>query len=132
MFEIGSAINSLADSIINAPFIDRISRNPIYTSLVITFILILIVMFTFRDVYTDSEDESLLSTSLQMGFYVFLIITGIVFMHDRILMKEQDSAKNTSQIAQAFNITAAGEKSNILTESDIVPIKVDIPGAQIK
>lgn len=84
MFEFSKAINDFADNIISVPGIHRAVNNPIYTALTITFIIVLIIMFTFRNADTP---EPLLTMMLRSGVYIFLFMLGAVFLHDHILMK---------------------------------------------
>src|SRR5687768_9016989 len=98
-FELGEAINSIAERITAAPIVESIARNPIYTALLITFVIVLIIMFIFRDV---QGDESLLSLCLRAGFYVSVFLTGALLIHNQALMKETSGVAKDSEVATVF------------------------------
>lgn len=130
--EIGEAINSMADKITSAPVLENIARNPIYTGLLVTFIIVLIIMFVFRDVDTD---EGLLSLCLRSGFYIFIILTGVLFIHNKLLMKETSSISKDSEVASVFgqgetysgivnpNVPPSRHTTGI--EDSIIPVQVN-------
>ncbi len=126
-FEIGEAINSIADKVISSPTIDSIARNPIYTSVLIVFVIILIMLFIFRDVETD---DSLLSLCLRSGFYIFLVLTATLFIHNKVLMRETSAVAKGSEVANVFEkqgaysgIMGHGGPTHTIEES-IIPVQV--------
>ena len=72
-FDIGEVINDISDNILRAPIVKTIATNPIYTAMLISFIVMLIIMFVFRDAETE---ESMLVMCMRSGFWVFLILNG--------------------------------------------------------
>ncbi len=128
--EIGEAINSMADRLTNAPLVEEIARNPIYTALLVTFVVVLIIMFVFRDAETD---DGLLSLCLRSGFYIFVVLVGVLFIHNKILMKETSSVARNSEVASVF--TGKGETYSGLQhpnipvqtgiEDSIIPVQVN-------
>lgn len=136
-FEIGKAINSMADTLISAPMVETIAKNPIYTAFVITFIIVLIVLFIFRDV---ESDESLLSLCLRSGFYIFILLTGALLVHNKALMMETSGTIKGSEVAGVFDRQGGysgvviggndhgerGERNNSGTMEDaIIPVQVN-------
>jgi hypothetical protein len=89
MFEFSRAINNIADRIVSVPGFGRIIKNPIYTALLITVCIILIILYIFRNAETV---DSLIITALRGGFYIFIFLTGVIFLHNHVLMNEVNSA----------------------------------------
>jgi hypothetical protein len=84
--EVGETVNYIIDSFLNAPIVHIIAKNPIYTALTITFIVIIIVMFIFRDV--DSS-ESVFILSMRSGFWIAIFMIGVLSIHNKVLSMEQ-------------------------------------------
>jgi protein-S-isoprenylcysteine O-methyltransferase Ste14 len=128
--EVGEAVNSLADKFISSPFIEQVARNPIYTALLATFVIVLIIMFVFRDAETD---DSLLSMCLRSGFYIFIMLAGVLLIHNKVLMHENHTVSSNSDVAGVFK---NGGYSGVVTndgqfhaphavEDSIVPVNVN-------
>jgi hypothetical protein len=83
--DFGTAINDISDALLSKSIVRSIASNPIYTSMLIVFVLVLLVMFTFRDA---EMDDSLLTVCLKLGFWAFLITCGIMFIHNKVLTNE--------------------------------------------
>jgi hypothetical protein len=90
-FDCGEIINKISDAILRAPAAETIARSPIYTGLLIAFVIVLIVMFVFRDADTE---ESLLVMCLRTGFWTSLFLICILFLHNKILTKETTVARS--------------------------------------
>ena len=85
--DIGECVNKAADSVLRAPFMHATASNPIYTAMLIVFVVMLIVLIVFRD--TKSEDSILVMT-LRSGFWIFIATLGIIFMHNKVLTADND------------------------------------------
>ncbi len=122
-FDVGSTINYMADAFLRAPAVNSIARNPIYTALLITFVTMLIIMFIFRDADTD---DSLLVMCLRGGFWIFLMMLGTLFLHNKILSSEVSAAETNNTYNDVFNggYSSFGPKSVILEDS-IIPVRID-------
>ncbi len=121
-FNIGESINSVGDAFLRAPFVEKVARNPIYTSLIITFIIVLMVMFVFRDAETD---ESLLTLGMRSGFWIFLMLTGALFLHNKVLMTEQFSSEKNAAYDGVFE-----EYPERSFESGVVPVVIPAASAE--
>lgn len=123
-FNVGESINEIADSLLRAPIVISIAQNPIYTSFAITLIVVLIIMFIFRDV---DADESLLVMCLRSGFWIFIMLVGTLFIHNKVLMNEHSNTLKTGQYEEVINANYIGEpgtRSSIL-EDNIVPVQIN-------
>lgn len=117
-FEVGVTINQFIDSFLRAPLIYSIARNPIYTALVITLIILLIVAFVFKDI---DSDESLLVMTLRTGFWVFVMLLGVLMIHNRVLSGEDLREKRNGSYDAVFG-SAVGAK----LDTEFIPITPSI------
>lgn len=123
--DVGETINNFGNLFLKVPIIHTITKNPIYTSLIITFIIVLIILFIFRDV---DADESLLIMGLRSGFYIFIMMTGVLFLHNKILLQEVGNYEKNGEYENIFNntlgYTGKYESNSVLGES-IVPVQIN-------
>ena len=120
-FEFGEFINYFVDTLLNAPIVHTIANNPIYTALMITFVVIIIILFIFRDATTD---ESLFIMSLRSGFWILILLIGTLFIHNRVLSSEIENTTKTGQYDTIFN----GAYENAPIYDDVVPVRIDMNG----
>ncbi len=101
---IGDSINYLIDRLLNAPGVLYIAQSPVVTSMCIVFALMLIILFIFRDVDTESTEgeSSLLVLTLCAGFYAFFFTTGALFLHNRVLGREIIDGNKDEFTAEIF------------------------------
>lgn len=113
-FEVGEALNYMIDVFLKAPIINSIAKNPIYTALAITLIVILIIMFIFRDI---ESDETLLTLSLRSGFWIFLMLLGVMMIHNRVLLSESSARAKDGEYAKVFTTSPEAR-----FDKDFVPV----------
>jgi len=86
----------------------------------------LITMFVFRD--ADTED-SLLVMCLRSGFWVFLILNGVIFLHNKVLVAENDTDKKNGNYEGIFNGGyggyVSGEVPSDVFEDYVVPVNIN-------
>jgi phosphatidylglycerophosphate synthase len=99
-FEFGATINYFTDVFLRAPIIHTIAKNPIYTALLITFIIMIIIIFIFRDAETE---ETLLTMSMRAGFWIFLMMLGILMVHNRVLIDENKAESKSAAYDGVFS-----------------------------
>lgn len=100
MFEVSVAVDSVANRILSMPIVGSIARNPIYTALLITFIILIIILIVFRNAETD---ESLLVLGLRSSFYVFIATLIVVFLHNHVLMTDVTADARDTRTSALFN-----------------------------
>lgn len=115
--DVGELVNSAANTVLKAPFIRAVASNPIYTAMIIVFIMMLVIMIVFRD--TKSENSILIMT-LRSGFWMFLATLGIIFMHNKILSAEHEESEKTGSYDDVF------EESSPHSLEPSVPIRNNI------
>jgi hypothetical protein len=98
--EIGITVNKIADGFLKAPIVHKIAKNPIYTALLITFIIIIIIMWVFRDAETE---DTLLTMGLRGGFWIFLMLIGTLIIHNRVLGIEINEIEKDKAYEGVFN-----------------------------
>jgi hypothetical protein len=130
--EVGKTINTIVDKILNAPIIRTAANNPIYYGLVITIIIVLIILFTFRDV---ESEESLMILSLRTGFWVMLFMVTALFVQNKVLTLSFENSHRDGQYTGTFMpIYTGGERVSVkypaatLESSVITPTSIDISG----
>ena len=129
-FDIGEAINGIADAFLKAPIVHTVAKNPIYTAITVTLIIILIILIIFRD--AELEDN-LLVTSLRAGFWIFIILSGALLLHNKVLDRDNIAAEKNTNYDNAFSGAFSGAFSEALIpgtipssfEDSIVPVKID-------
>ena len=114
-FNISSFVNSLADGVMKSPFTISVLRNPICTALMMSAAIFIVILVIFS--HAD-QGANLLSLSGRAIFWVFLIICGLLFVNNKILMNE------------IHEKTISGEYEGIIGESltgvhdNIVPVRI--------
>jgi uncharacterized membrane protein YhaH (DUF805 family) len=121
-FDVGEVINYMIDGFLRAPIVSTIAKNPIYTALVITAIIMLIIMIIFRDI---DADETLFTMALRSGFWIFIMMLGILMIHNRVLGAESQTKSVDGQYETVFTPSVAGR-----LESDFVPVQYQGRGMQ--
>lgn len=127
-FDIGEAVNKIADCVVNSSRAKTIASSPIYTSLLLALCIFLILIFVFRDVETD---ETVLTLSLRGSFYAFIILLGVMFLHNRILLGESMKEDVGTRVEEVFRDSGRGSgvvmgegEDVAFADADIVPIKL--------
>lgn len=107
---VDDSINSLSNYF-EKSWISRIVQNPIYTALLITFIIILTILYVFRDA-TITADESLTRMAIRSGIYMFFITTFVIFMQNNSVIREYKDKFKDNTIAQRFDAVEGGFAAN--------------------
>lgn len=129
-WNINEVINNISNGILGGAMMKHIIANPLYTSLLIVFVVILIVLINFRDSET-SEPMHILC--VRTGFWSFLFVTSILLLHNKILMADCKSANINGNYESLFdqyrvldsNTTGNGEESNFVLSDAIVPVNIN-------
>jgi uncharacterized integral membrane protein len=110
--DVGELINEFVDACLSKPYVRSISQNPIYTTLLIVIVMILIMVFTFRH---EKTQESMWAISLRLGIYIFGAVLAVVFLHDKVLLMDMNNRGANSEVMQAFTPTdLVGNEENII------------------
>jgi hypothetical protein len=99
-FSFGEIVNKISDSILKAPVINTAVKNPIYYALIIVFVIVLIIIHTFRDV---ESDESLLKLGLRAGVWIFIVLLVGIFLNNKVLHSELLEQNQQTKYAEIFD-----------------------------
>ena len=113
-FEVGEALNYMIDCFLRAPLVGTIAKNPIYTAIAITLMVIVVILIIFRDI---EADETVLTMALRSGFWIFLMLLGIMMVHNRIL-----SAENNQQTKDGLYERVITPSAAVRYDSEYVPV----------
>lgn len=106
-FSIGEVINSLTSKALSLPIVTTVFNNPIYTAILMTLCVILVIILTL----SDNDVSDLIKSS----FWLFIIFTGIIFLHNKILRSSKEAVSTNIDL---FTVKSGGsltdETVNIL------------------
>lgn len=126
-FSFGKFFTDIADS----TTYNSIINNPIYSAVVITLIIMIIIYFMYRDAYEDDEDNSFWTVFLRSGIYILLANLGIVYLHYNSLDREYEQKHSIKLMDKAVSGTTnngiAGAGEGIM-DVDETPITANIRG----
>ena len=108
--EIGRTINEATDWISEIPIVSSIIQNPIYTALLITALFVVIIL-TF---YYTSGFHKIMKCTL----YFFLIILGIMYVHNYSIIKHTTATLGRQDVKNVF----AAIQQNKITGGKAMPI----------
>lgn len=94
--ELGVLINQFADSIGSRQGIATVLDNPIYTALVITFVIMIIFYFS------ESTRKQSSGNRFRVSFYIFAALLTIMFVYHRRFQKCQAQQSKISEIQSAL------------------------------
>ena len=83
-FSLGGAINSTADWVCTAPIVHGIVNNPIFTALLITALVAVIILSLYQSEIKNAGNK----LGVRALFYIFLMSTAIIFVHHYAMTKK--------------------------------------------
>lgn len=88
--QIGNLIDGAADNALGRSAVSGILSNPIYTSILITIVIMCIVLYSYRNCSESLEESgtTFTMTALRTTFWVFISSMSLIFIHNRILVSE--------------------------------------------
>lgn len=101
-FNVGESINYVSEKFINAPIVRGIMKNPFYTAVMIVMIIVLIILYVFRNVDFEGEDESLSKLVFRGSIYMLIIITAIQFLNNQIWLEDKKSSVSNEGVKNVF------------------------------
>ena len=117
---------NLTEQISSVPIVKRIIINPLFTAITITIILLVIIMFIFKDAEVD-ENTSLFKLSVRTSIYAFIFISGLLFLNNYHLKEEIISKTKSGAMEELFGgIDKIGE-GTLADKADLVPVTLTIP-----
>lgn len=109
-FDLDKCINDVA----NSTSFTSVFNNPIYTSLIIVFIVMIIIYFMFYDNLVENEFWTLI---FRTAFYITIPVVIIVFLHYRNIEREFECRVNNTKISEV--VQAAINKTPALIQTSV-------------
>lgn len=94
MFGIEDVAKSSTDEVIGRKFIYGIVSNPIYTALIITVLMMVIITY---------GDKSPWSKKFKVGFWMFILNLGIIWLHDKVLIDETSAVEKQADVSETLS-----------------------------
>lgn len=94
-FSVSDSVNGGLDKLLNVGVIASVTRNPIYTSAVLALATVIIIILIYRGI------ES--TYAWRAGFWVFVVSTLLLMLHNRILLKELQKTTKDESLGLAFS-----------------------------
>lgn len=118
-FNVGESINYVSEKFTSSPLVKNIMKNPFYTALLIVAIIVLIILFVFRNVDFSGEEESLGKLVFRGSIYMILIVTAIQFLNNQIWIQDTKNKSSSAEVKAVFggveNLPIGGVKPAIAT-----------------
>lgn len=96
-FDIAEVVNNFADKLLNSPTLLAISKNPIYTALLICAVICVIIALVFQGV------GGVIDLTVKAGVWIFLALIFFLFLHNRVLLGEIKEAEKNEAFDGIFN-----------------------------
>lgn len=94
---VGETINGLVDAFIGLPMVKTICGNPIYTSLFLGALVVLVILFVYR-----AEDcEKLLA--FRAGFITIIASVCVMVVHNKILIDQESSKRFSAEVGDVYS-----------------------------
>lgn len=92
------SLEKTVTDIINSDIVKTVFTHPIYTALVLVFIIMLTIYLVFQEEVDELEDNEFpfIGMLFRSGIYILLSTLGIIFIHNKSLQKEYEGAYENS------------------------------------
>ena len=98
-FDIGGAVNSTAGWFTSAPLVQCIVGNPVFTSLLITTLCIIVIMGTYsRQIRREGNTKA-----ARVALYVFMLVTAVVFVHHYAVVQSIRESATQKGVQDVFS-----------------------------
>ena len=104
-----------ADTLQTMPLLGSTLQNPLYTAILITLIIMLVIIFVFNDV------EHVWGLSFRVGVYTVLFTASLIFLNNKTLIKEEEKKYGSSAMDDIFSSgfqAAMGSEPTLTGASD--------------
>lgn len=114
MFRVGSFVNDSSAKVLSSKLVISIVKNPIITALFTTVMIFIIILLIF-----SNQEAKILTLATRASFWIFLFMSGVIFLHNKVLMEECKDKELTGQYESMLNTTVIGEDVD-----KIIPVKI--------
>ena len=97
----------------------RLFNSRIYTTAILTVMVIILIMIMY-----PCKQNTPTWVLLKLGFYIFIVSIGVIFMHDCVILKENNEKRGDAEDSDIINIvTDKDNNDDIFNES--ISVKID-------
>lgn len=135
-FEFKQAANFITNKFKDNKILGLFVRNPFYTALLISIIIVLVILFVFRNVDFEDEEEGLSKLSIRSGIYLLIIITAVQFFQNQALLGEFQRGAENKQLDTVFDTdktvsnriqsVEGGSQGQPKESAQYVPVGIDV------
>jgi hypothetical protein len=112
---IGGAVNTASDWICSSSIIRKVMENPIFTGLLLTALVMIVIMAQYHYKIKEEGNTKLAKTTI----YLFLIVMGIMFVHNYAFKRCSEKEAHQNGIRNVFSSI---EHSRNLPTYQTVPV----------
>jgi hypothetical protein len=105
---ISDTINNFSESLISNSYINYIISNPICTALLISILCMILIVFIFN----NSDIDNFSSKNMRLGFYIFMLSLGILFIYNKKLSKDMNEQYGNDDIDRVMSVVNGGYNNN--------------------
>lgn len=114
-FNIGCAINNASSWICGSTMIKRVMENPIFTGLLITALVMIVLMGQYYSIIKDEGSTKIAKTMI----YVFLLITAVMFVHSYAFKNNIETSSHQAGVRDMFSSI---QQTRNMSSSDFIPV----------
>jgi len=97
-FNIGSSVNNAAEWVCEAPLVKSIINNPVYTSLLLTVLVAVILMALYKSTIKKLGPKRCIRTLI----YIFGTMTAVIFIHHYSVTRDASASASQKGIRNMF------------------------------
>lgn len=102
----------------NAPVVNNVVKNPFYTAILICSIIVLVIIYVFRNVefvnpdgtkYNSNHYSTLVRLAVRTGLYSLLLVTAIQFLQNKNVLNEVNGRGESDTLNDMFQHSNNGK-----------------------
>lgn len=113
-------IKKIYDYVADSKKIEKIFLSPIFTSILITLVIMIIISLIFRNKLR--KKKSFIALLFKSAIYILLATMGIIFLHNQTLTKDYEKSMHNEHMDQIVGSSNSVKGANEEIENNIVPI----------
>jgi hypothetical protein len=95
----------------------RLFNSRIYTTAILTVMVIILIMIMY-----PCKQNTPTWVLLKLGFYIFIVSIGVIFMHDCVILKENNEKRGDAEDSDIINIVTDKDNNDDIFNNIIVVI----------
>lgn len=116
-FNIACAVNGVSERICKAKIVRSIAENPIFTALLITALVVIVIMAQYYYKIKKEGNTKLAKTVL----YIFLLVTAVMFLHNYASEKLIKSTFDQQGLRDMFSSIQQTRDTNLYNSVPVIP-----------